>query len=154
MARFTRTTPAPTGSHRHPIVRAQVRQDFERTCAYCLLEELLAAGPENFELDHFRPRIHFRHLINDFYNLYYCCHPCNKKKGSLWPSEREERDGFRFLDLCDEDFQDHYRSLADGRWEPLTLPAKYTLQHLRLNNPHLVKIRRILIQNDSVLASE
>jgi len=154
MARFTRITPPPPGSHRHPIVRAQVRQDFVRTCAYCILEELLAAGPENFELDHFRPRFRFRHLINDFYNLYYCCHPCNRKKGSLWPSEQEEKAGFKFLDLCYEDFEDHYRSLADGQWEPLTLSAKYTLQHLRLNNPHLVRIRRILMQSNSLLASD
>jgi uncharacterized protein (TIGR02646 family) len=146
MARFTRTKPAPLGGYRNPKVRAQVRQDFVRTCAYCLLEEFYAAGKENFELDHFRPksRPEFSHLINNFYNLYYCCHPCNKKKGSIWPSQEQSALGFRFLDFCEDEFEEHYRKLPDGRWEALTSAAEYTMIHLRLNRSHLVRIRLVL----------
>jgi len=47
-----------------------VREDFRATCAYCPLEEIWAAGVENFEVDHFRPQALFPELRASYYNLY------------------------------------------------------------------------------------
>src|SRR5437016_10978434 len=114
MPHFVRTRPAPkvTGSYRS--FRPYVRKDFCRRCAYCLLGERLAAGEENFELDHFRPKSRFPGLTNDFYNLYYACHPCNRIKLDLWPPKELEERGIGFVDFCGEEFYTHFRSTPDG----------------------------------------
>jgi hypothetical protein len=123
-----------------------VRQDFERRCGYCLLEEIWAGGEENFELDHFRPRSLFPELVADFYNLYYACHPCNHLKGDKWPSEALQNAGIGFVDLCKDDFDTHFVEQPDGTWTPLTLSAAYTIDSLRLNRSHLVELRSLLVE--------
>src|SRR5438132_11420200 len=100
MGHFLRRRPAPISRGGYQGFRSFVRQDLRETCAYCLLEELLAGGPENFELDHFRPVSRFPALSNDFYNVYYACHPCNLTKRGKWPSQELEEEGVGFVDLC------------------------------------------------------
>lgn len=117
-----------------------MREDFRATCAYCLLEEKWAAGVENFEIDHFRPQSKFPELSLEFYNLYWACHVCNRTKGIQWPADRR----YTFVDLCAQDFDDQFIELANGMWSGKTMAAKYTIEALRLNRPHLVEIRRLL----------
>ena len=38
----------------------------------------------------------------------------------------------------------HFRMVADGTWDGLSESAQYTIEILRLNREHLVKIRRML----------
>jgi hypothetical protein len=108
------------------------------------LEEFLAAGLENFELDHFRPRSLFPDSFGDYYNLYYCCHPCNRIKHDKWPHSEFASKGIGLVDLCSDDFQTHYEEAGDGQWIGRTLSAKYTIDALRLNRPHLVELRQLL----------
>lgn len=54
--------------------------------------------------------------------------------------------GVGFLDFCQESFSEHFRERADGFWEPLTPSAEYMEARLRLNRPHLVEIRRLLLR--------
>jgi uncharacterized protein (TIGR02646 family) len=142
MPRFRRTRPAPTVRGGYAAYRPHVRSDFEKTCAYCLLQELWAGGEENFELDHFKPRNPFTALIKDFYNLYWSCHPCNHIKWGYWPSEELQEQGIGFVDLCQDDFETHFVEKDDGTWEGLTPSARYTIDVLNLNRPHLKEIRR------------
>jgi hypothetical protein len=142
--RFVRTRPAPIVSGGYTAFRPYVRSDFEKTCAYCLLRELFAAGEANFELDHFFPVSKFSARKEDFYNLYYACHPCNNIKRAKWPDPRLEAKGIGFVDLCKDDFGVHFRELPDGCWEGLTESAKYTIDALRLNSQHLTEIRVLL----------
>lgn len=121
-----------------------VREDFSECCAYCLLYELLAAGAENFELDHFRPQSIFPALSNDFFNLYYACHRCNHKKRNVWPAPDNEASGYRFVDPCRELFSIHFQELENGRWVPLTKAAEFTEYVLQLNTTHLVNLRAVL----------
>lgn len=69
MAVFIRCQRAPKVKGDHTEFRPFVREDFSEGCAYCLLHELLAGGPRNFELDHFRPKsfLRFAALIADFF---------------------------------------------------------------------------------------
>jgi hypothetical protein len=134
--------------------RPYVRDDFRGTCAYCLLLELFAGGQENFELDHFRPRHLFESLLNDFYNIYWACHPCNHIKRGAWPSEELQKQGYSFVDFCAADFSDHFREDADGGWIPLSQSGAYTADRLRLNRPHLKEIRRLLRQLERGAATE
>ncbi len=65
---FVRRPSAPTTKRLdYRVFREPVREDFRKTCAYCLLEETWAAGPENFELDHFRPKSLFPRLMMSYY---------------------------------------------------------------------------------------
>ncbi|HEY2289904.1 MAG TPA: HNH endonuclease [Thermoanaerobaculia bacterium] len=146
MAVFHRRDIPPYPVEHYSEYRTLVREDFEECCAYCLLHEILAAGQENFELDHFRPKSlpQFAGLTHDFYNLYYACHPCNGIKGVTWPNPSLEAAGYRFLDLCSESFSAHFEEEADGTWKPLSRAAEYTLERLRLNRKHLVSIRLYL----------
>jgi hypothetical protein len=146
MPHFERTKPAPNVSGGYASFRPYVREDFRRQCAYCLVGVLLAAGVENFELDLFRPKKAFPQLKEDFYNLYYACHPCNRIKWDSWPPPDLEARGISFVDLCTDEFAMHFRSLADGTWDGLTESGKYTIEMLRLNREHLVEARRLLRQ--------
>jgi hypothetical protein len=144
MPQFVRTTPAPSVAGGNRGLRPYVRADFCRRCAYCLLDELTASGEENFEMDHFRPKSRFPELHDDFYNLYYACHPCNHIKHDYWPPPDLEARGIGLVDLCAEDFATHFRPIDDGRWDGITESGRYTIEILRLNREHLVKVRRLL----------
>lgn len=146
MAVFRRRESPPSPVNHYSEYRPCVRDDFQECCAYCLLHEDWAAGRENFELDHFRPKSlsQFASLAKEFYNLYYACHPCNHLKGSAWPEPSLEAAGYVFLDFCAETFSSHFHENADGAWQPLSRGAEYTLERLRLNRKHLVRIRLLL----------
>ena len=126
------------------LFRSEVREDFRATCGYCLLEEKWAAGRENFELDHFRPQSLFPQLAMSFHNLYWSCHVCNNVKRGRWPSMALLELGIGFVDLCASNFSDHFVEQFSGKWRGKNLSARYTIDALRLNRPHLVELRRIL----------
>lgn len=153
---FSRRGAHPGRLGHYTKYRSLVREDFSACCAYCLLHETVAAGPEAFELDHFRPQSHpaFRHLADDFFNLYYACHVCNRAKGPAWPTEELSTAGYRFVDLCAEMFSDHFRQDQSGRWLPLTPAAAYTLERIRLNRRHLCELRRDLQELFALLGSK
>jgi len=144
VAHFSRTVPAPEviGSGGYTLFRPFVRHDFSQCCAHCLLHEFWAGGEHNFELDHFRPVSRFPGRERDFYNLYYACHVCNQTKRDHWPSPDLQQRGVHLVDLCRDDFGQHYRLREeDGVLEPLTEAARYTILLLRLNSEHLVRLR-------------
>ena len=146
MAVFERRTPPPPKETSYPKYRPHVRDDFQECCAYCLLHERLAGGEENYELDHFRPKSNpdFRAEADDYYNLYYSCHVCNRTKWSRWPSQEQLSSGFRFVDYCSEVFSEHFEESDDGEWVPLTPAGQYTSERLRLNRGHLKTIRYLM----------
>ena len=146
MAVFSRRQTPPRPVTLYLAYRPLVRDDFRECCAYCLLHEDWAAGQENFELDHFRPKSlpQFADLETDFYNLYYACHPCNHTKSNAWPDFSLEASGYGFLDFCADGFSHHFQEEANGSWTPLSRRAQYTVERLRLNRRHLVQIRSLL----------
>ena len=144
MPHFPRTVPAPSVIGDYQAYREYVRTDFCHRCAYCLMAELFAAGKENFELDHFRPKSVFPDKAKDFYNLYYACHPCNMSKHDFWPPQELEARGINFVDLCKDEFETHFRLCEDGTCAGKTESGQYTIDILRLNRDHLVRARRLL----------
>jgi hypothetical protein len=146
VAVFARRDPPPAASADYRKYRPLVREDFCECCAYCLLHEILAAGADNFELDHFKPKsdARFAALATSYYNIYYSCHVCNHYKGAAWPSEELASVGCRFLDPCVDMFSAHFREDPSGEWVPLSKAAEYTAARLRLNRKHLVEIRSLL----------
>lgn len=153
MARFSRTYPAPIVKHPYRDFRPFVQADFRRCCSYCCLHEQWAAGEENFQIDHFRPKSKFPNLINDFYNLYWSCAVCNSPycKGDTWLTQEEMNKGVGFVDLCSDDFEDHYHLQPDGYLVGLTDSARYTIEKIRLNRKHLVFLRAYILSNGYTL---
>lgn len=123
--------------------KSYVREDFCECCAYCLVHELLAGGEESFELDHFKPQSKFPDLTNDFYNIYYSCHSCNKYKCNSWPDETLIKSGYNFVDYCNDTFSSHFKE-QNGKWIPISHAGEYTNDKLRLNRKHFVEIRTLL----------
>jgi hypothetical protein len=146
MGIFARRSQAPPAQSDYTKYRPEVREDFSTCCAYCLLSELVAHGTENFDLDHFKPKSHpdFSHLAQDFFNLYYACHPCNGYKSNRWPTADLLQRGYRFVDPCTDRFDQHFVSLDDGTWKAKSPAGEYTEAKLRLNRAHLREIRSLL----------
>ena len=125
--------------------RKLIRVDFAKCCSYCLLPEIKAAGEENFEIDHRKPKSLFPLEASTYTNLYYACHPCNHTKSNHWPPDTLLRKGVTYIDFCQESFSDNYSIDTFGKLHPLNRSAKYTLMRIRLNRLHLLKIRKIII---------
>ena len=143
---FTRSQNVPQLAN-YQDYRTILRGDFLRHCAYCTIHEDEAGGVDFFEIDHHRPKSkpEFVHLINDYNNLYWSCHGCNKKgaKGENWPSDDLYNGGFRFFDPTAEDaYQIHMRETRAGRLIEKTNTGDYSIRFLRLNRDGLVKLRR------------
>ncbi len=144
MSHFKRRVPSPTVTGNYRSYLPFVREDFVYQCAYCLLSEVLASGEENFELDHFKPKKRFPGSLNDYYNIYYACHPCNHGKRDFWPPAALESQGVSIVDLCKDEFASHFIQEEDGLLRGLTTSASYTIDILRLNRKHLVTVRKLL----------
>lgn len=141
-----RRSPSPPLQANYRRYRPWLRGDFRECCAYCLMHELMAAGEENFEIDHFRPQSRPELLPdpNAYSNLYYACHVCNHRKRDRWPNEALMERGYRFIDYCEERFSQHFREDASGRWVALTRAAEYTEERLLLNSPCRRELRLAL----------
>lgn len=127
---------------------AYLRPDFRYRCAYCLTHEFYFLQGDGGEIDHFRP-LHaaeheFSHLKNEYSNLYWTCGQCNTEKGNAWPTEAEYASGFRFLDPCIEDHDDHWETDTNGILTAKTSTGRFTIQSIRLNRQRLKELRRLL----------
>ena len=144
MSIFARRPTAPQGGG-YQSFRAHVREDFSQCCAYCLFPELLLGGPDAFDIDHFKPQSIFPDLIDEFFNLYYSCHICNRYKSNRWITGELAKEGFGFVDPCKDRFDHHYNNgTPDGRWQPVTNQGEYMIEKLRLNSQHRSDVRRML----------
>jgi len=127
--------------------RPYLREDFLRHCAYCTGHEDEMGGEDHYEIDHHRPksRREFSHLVNDYGNLYYSCHGCNRKgaKGDNWPSDELYNAGFRFFDpVVENAYATHMSETQSGRLVRKTNVGVYSIDKLRLNREGLRKLRQ------------
>lgn len=95
---------------------------FHGNCAYCErgcerpIRESSPGdrGPASNEIDHFRPREHFRDLTFEWENLMYVCRRCNDAKGNQFPGKTNPdnidvlrfdalRNGKQLVDLLEDD---------------------------------------------------
>jgi hypothetical protein len=100
-------------------------------------------GQENFGVDHYRPKKYFPDLITTYSNLYYCCNPCNSRKGQYWPSEARAKD-LLVPNPCEHAMASHLKYKA-GVVEAKTIQGEFTRDLLDLNAPDIVKKRTLMI---------
>jgi len=60
-------------------------------------------------VDHFRPKSRFPALVRSWDNLYYACSVCNSICKKDHPTAKEEAAGYRLVDPCAADPNDHFR---------------------------------------------
>jgi len=94
-------------------------------------------------IDHFRPKSLFPRLVASYSNLHYCCNECNTYKADRWPSDAELTNGYRFVEACVDDPDEHYE-FVDLVMKPRTRPAEFTVSALRLDRPALLSRRRAI----------
>ena len=145
---FRRTPDVPLLNDYRVYRNAYLRPDFGYRCAYCLTHEFYFLQGDGGEIDHFRP-LHasghdFSHLKNEYRNLYWTCGQCNSEKSNLWPSDADYAKGFRFLDPCIEDHDDHWATNADGTVTARTNTGRFTIRFIRLDRQRLNNLRRFL----------
>lgn len=150
MALIKRQQPYPCYSD-YRRYKPHLRRDFLYCCAYCSIHENEWGGLRHFQVEHFRPKRRFPQLIVDYENLLYACDVCNCYKGDDWPSDDPLTHGVGYLDPCQHDYEEHFRSdQATGLIEGLTLPARYMAERLHLNRQHLVRVRRKRVREEEL----
>ena len=91
----------------YKLYKKHLRIDFHYKCAYCLIHEREYGFQHNFCVDHFKPKLKFPKLKLIYENLYYACLVCNSFKKDKWPSNKEQNKGYRFLDPCFDERNEH-----------------------------------------------
>jgi len=129
--------PGPFADHRE--YKPHLRSEFREKCAYCLTPDDCTGGLDGMTVDHFRPQSRFPELKLAWANLYYACNTCNSQYKKEHPTEDEERAGNRFVDVCADDSDDHFRltvDLSSGdrcKIVALTDAARFSVHTLRLD---------------------
>jgi hypothetical protein len=129
-------THRPTRQSKHVGYRVCLRLDFGFRCAYCYAHEG-EVGPKRkfggFQVEHFRPSSSHPALELTYDNLRWACPDCNNSKWKKWPSPREQKAGFRFVDVTREAASEHLEQVGDGVVH-VTKAGEYTVEELELNS--------------------
>ncbi|PKQ27614.1 MAG: hypothetical protein CVT63_07080 [Candidatus Anoxymicrobium japonicum] len=140
MTLLHRRQPAP----RHDdfrLYKVYLREDFVYRCVYCTVHESEWGGFRHFQVEHFRPKVHFPKLLTEYSNLLYACDVCNAFKGDDWPSDQPLTDRVGYLDPCEHDYDLYFVVADDYRLLPMTPVASYMVERLHLNRNQLRKVR-------------
>lgn len=148
------TAPPPARSRMHSPARqpyenfrACLRQEFEFTCALCLLHEsdLAPLGIEGtglFSVEHVEPQSARPDLVTAYRNCLYACRFCNTRRGD---QPVKGADGVRLLDPTSDAWSDLFEP-CDDRLEPRVgsglANARYTAAVYKLNDPVRVRLRQ------------
>lgn len=117
-----------------------LKLDFEGRCAYSMAHESSVGGA--LEVDHFDASKK-TDVIQSYDNLFPSSRICNGAK-SAKPTKKEIREGKRFLNPCSEwDYNEQIREDPTScELQGLTKAAKYHIEHLDLNHPHFLNLRK------------
>ncbi|MFO2234298.1 TIGR02646 family protein [Pseudomonas aeruginosa] len=149
-----RRTPDVLRKHRGRLVE-DLLQVFGPFCCYC--ESYAHTG--HGVIERFRPRTgtraegHYRHLQNDWRNLYWACPVCNRYKSNRFPLLGDacpdmpylytvEKELPALLDPCRDDPDEHLRFDVSGKVIPLSARGESTIELLDLNRRQLLQTRR------------
>lgn len=121
----------------------ELRQRYGRRCGYCGLPEMLGGGPEHFSVDQFLPRSIYPSKAEDPSNLVYACRACNMIKGSVYNPD--------LINPSQDRVQDHLRFDQSGEAVGITKKGTSSVKTLLLNRPHLIGMRRHVLEEVRIL---
>jgi uncharacterized protein (TIGR02646 family) len=137
--------PDPGPFKKHGEYKPYLQPLFRERCAYCLTPDKLNGGLEGMTVDHFLDQKRYPKLRLAWTNLYYSCVVCNSHYKKDYPTEEEEKAGFRFVDPCKEDPDDHFCMVRDPKTGELCQVrglsglANYTIRRLHLNSRRVLR---------------
>jgi len=137
---FRRLRPGPFT--RYQAYKPHLRDEFENKCVYCRMPDTLK-GYESFGVDHYKPKTKFPALTTVYSNLFYCCNPCNSRKGSYWPPPNRLKTHF-IPNPCDHELFAHLR-FVEERVEAKTKAGENAIALLDLNDPEVIAARRLIL---------
>ena len=117
----------------------------EHQCVYCTIHEGQFGGIRNFHIEHYRPKSkdEFKHLENDYDNLFFACSICNCFKGADWPNDpNEDLEIVCYPDPSKVDYSILFSTNKDFILAGSRLSSKYIIERLYLNRPQLIFERR------------
>ena len=100
-------------------------EDFNHKCGYTDCSDYWFGGQRNFQIDHFKPKVKYPHLISEYGNLVYCCSYVNRAK--------LDDDSPNYLDPCEVDYNLHFERDERGFIVGKTPQGCYMVEHLQLN---------------------
>jgi hypothetical protein len=136
--RRNRPGPFPTYQQYKPFLR----DEFEKRCVYCRMPDTIK-GHESYGTDHYRPKSLFPQFATTYSNLFYCCNPCNSRKGHYWPPKGRVRTHF-IPNPCDHEVFKHLR-FVEEHVEAKTVSGEVARDLLDLNDPEVVAFRRFIL---------
>jgi uncharacterized protein (TIGR02646 family) len=104
----------------------ELREDFHDMCGYC--GKSYRVTKNGFEIDHFVPQKQAKELKNEYSNLVYSCHTCNRKKHDKWPTNdtnTHHNDKVGFVDPASDEYDSHISRKEDGTIVPLSKVGEY-----------------------------
>jgi len=122
-----------------------LREEANKKCVYCAINESYLGGADSFHVEHFRPKSldSFKHLIKEYSNLFYTCAICNRFKSNDWPADPNERFDIPFyIDPNLNNYNDFFKLSADYTILGNNIPALYMIERINLNRPQLINARR------------
>ncbi len=105
---------------------------------------------EVYGVDHYRPKRFFKHLLTAYSNLFYCCNPCNRRKGEYWPPRGKVKTHF-IPNPCDHEMFQHLR-FKGATVETKSVAGNVAEELMDLNDPQAVAYRKFIL--DTITAYE
>lgn len=151
-AKKHRRTERPEKFDRYPKFKPALRREFKAKCIYCGMPDFLR-GPDNFGVEHFKPKVPFTDLICEYTNLFYACNTCNRRKGNYWPNAEQSKKQEFYLNPCAHKMGDNFR-FAGPKVVSDTETGKWVIKRLQLNDNLAVAQRSAHIKLEQAWESE
>ena len=119
-----------------------LQSEFQRKCVYCRMPDSMT-DYSHFGVDHYRPKKRFPGQVTAYANLFYCCNPCNRRKGDYWPPRGMGSTHF-VPNPCDHEMFRHLR-FNRAAVETKTTAGEVAEQILDLNDPEIVAYRMFVL---------
>lgn len=117
--------------------RPDLRIDYQNRCGYC--NDIETYRITWFEIDHFVPNEYLKTISATAYsNLVYACRSCNNAKRKKWPTKDElihNQNDEGFIDPCDDNYNNQFHRLHNGRILPQTKLGEWIYNSLKLYKP-------------------
>ena len=126
----------------YPRYKPFLQREFERKCVYCRMPDSMK-DHELYGVDHYRPKGRFGHLLTTYSNLFYCCNPCNRRKGEYWPPRGQGQTHF-IPNPCDHEMFKHLR-FNGAVVEARSKAGEVAEALLDLNDPEATAYRRFIL---------
>ena len=117
--------------------KSNLRIDYIDRCGYC--NDIDKFRFSWFEIDHLVPQKYLKTISeNDYSNLVYSCRSCNNAKRAKWPTGDEKvhhRNDEGFVDPCDDEYNNQFSRLNNGRIIPQSKLGEWIYNSLKLYKP-------------------